>query len=695
MDIIRLEKKYSESQNFLNEPSSNRRKLLRIFEFFNDLLSYSNANLVEVYTAELFSKYLSLIKSIKIRGLNPSTLSSVQEQLMRLSNFDFLISYGTEVSETLSILKNKYDLLSSWLNGNASGSEQNIIYFPVLEKFDSSQEIGFLEILRVGIVDGENKFIIEPLESENDEQLQKQLHLCWENAIKYCSKFIKKIKISHTVELKFENRLGVYVGKSLGIALTLAFIDAILKHYNSKTIVNINGCIAVTGGIDENTNIISTSRAIIETKVETVFFSDAQIFCVPKVDEMWAEEKLKELKKHFPKRNLRIIGLTDLDDLLDRRQIVDIRKQKFVVRSGKFVKKNWLSSVATVLLSILFAYLFVMDWDDNPASLTTDGNLLFVRNKNGNVLWTTKVGFSKDAITDQKLLGVFCRLYDIDFDGDNEILISNELLSKENSNTSRAQLICYDKKNTKLWSYSFTDSVESEREILKPYYSILLVDTLTIGGIKNLFLISTNSPSFSSAIYRIDIRTGKRLPGTLWTSGHTVDAMIKDVNNDNKKDILAIGLDNGYEEQVVFAFQIDSLTKVRPSTKNYTIKNFTLAELISYVRIPKTDFAKSKNTRMSGIDRGTLIDETFENLYRWIIMVNDRLEDGSIWVKLDYNLKDFDFVIGDQFRVNRDSLVAKGKLSPPYTDTQEYKNIIKSNILYWKDGKWVKRKDLD
>jgi hypothetical protein len=519
--------------------------------------------------------------------------------------------------------------------------------------------------------------------------------LCWENAIKYCGKFIKKIKKSHTVELKFENRLGIYIGKSLGIAVTLAFIEAILKHYNSKMIVNINGCIAVTGGIDHNSKIISTSKTIIERKLETVFYSDAQIFCVPKVDEMWAEEKLKELNEHFPKRNLKIIGLTDLDDLLDRRQIVDIRKQKLVVRTAKLLKKNWFSAVATVLLAVLFAYLFVMDWDNNPASLTTDGNLLYVRNKKGNVLWTKKVGLSYDAINNPKLLDVFCRIYDIDSDGDNEVLLSNEILLNENSTNSRAQLICYDKQNTKIWSYSFSDSVESEREILKPFYSILLIDTLTVENKKSLFLISTNSPSFSSAIYRIDIRTGKRLPGTVWTSGHTVDAIIKDLNNDNNKDILAIGLDNGYEEQVVFAFQIDSLTKVRPSTTDYTIKNFPIGEFLTYIRIPKTDFTKSKNMRMSGIERGTLLDETIEKLYRFIILVNDQREDGSIWVKLDYNLKDFDIVIGDQFRVNRDSLVVKGMLNKPYTDTEEYKNIFKSNILYWKNGDWVKRKDLD
>ena len=215
---------------------------------------------------------------------------------MKVRELDFLTNYKSEMENALINLQKKYELMCSWLEGSTEDVERSIIYFPVLEKNDSEKVLGFLEILKVQVIDGENQFNIEPAESENDSQLQNQLHLCWENAIEYCKKHIKRIKESHTVELKFENKLGVYIGNSLGIALTLAFIEAILKHYNSNTIVNIKGCIAVTGGIDKNSKIISTSKSIIETKVEFVFFSDAEIFCVPKVDEIWAEDKLAQLK---------------------------------------------------------------------------------------------------------------------------------------------------------------------------------------------------------------------------------------------------------------------------------------------------------------------------------------------------------------------------------------------------------------
>lgn len=57
------------------------------------------------------------------------------------------------------------------------------------------------------------------------------------------------------------------------------------------------------------------------------------------------------------------------------------------------------------------------------------------------------------------------------------------------------------------------------------------------------------------------------------------------------------------------------------------------------------------------------------------------------------------------FEVARESLVGHGELKPLYTDTLEYINLQKGKILYWlvpekqssdgKDGKWVKREELE
>lgn len=169
--------------------------------------------------------------------------------------------------------------------------------------------------------------------------------------------------------------------------MTIAFISELLTYYNSQTVLNPIEGVAFTGGLIESGNVHKVSKEIVEKKVEISFYSNCKKIAIPKEDEAFALHNLDELFKLYPKRKLKIVGVGNLDEILLRRDLVEIKKQKLIVRTGKFVKKNWVSAVVTVLLAVLFGYLFVLDWDDNPASLTADGSTLFVINKNGKVLW--------------------------------------------------------------------------------------------------------------------------------------------------------------------------------------------------------------------------------------------------------------------------------------------------------------------
>lgn len=459
-------------------------------------------------------------------------------------------------------------------------------------------------------------------------------------------------------------------------------------------IVSINGCVAVTGGIDQNYKIISTSKEIIETKVETVFYSDAHIFCVPKTDEMWAEEKLKELKLLFPERDLRIIGLTDLNDLLDRRQIVDIKKQKLVVRGGKFVKKNWISASATVLLALILGYLLAIDFDDNPSLLQSDGSNLFVKNKNGKVLWTKRVNVGGDKFSNSELLSI-ARIIDIDGNKVNEVLLTQKFDNNALTIMDYSSVYCYDKKGKIMWTYEFKDSVISKKEDLKSDYTVKIIDTLTIYSQKNILLFANNLTSYTSAIFRINLRTGKRLPGTVWTAGHNLEGEIKDINKDGNKEFIGIGYDNGYEDVVFWGVGIDSLINMRPTTEDYFLQNMKTAEMKVYIRFPKIDYDYYKQIRTPTLIAANFSDNQSQREYRFSVGENAQVQIPNLSYKINYNLKDIDVIITSGFRVRRDSLVSQGKLNLPYTDTEAYKKIIMDNIRYWKEGKWVKRNELD
>lgn len=571
VEILELEQKYSELKSALSELNSKRNKLLLIADYFSFINPNDNANILEAYFVEFIPDFLSYIKSLEIRGLNPEVLLKLQAQLKTLRELNFANVSKDDLSSSSYALDEKLKVMGKWLNNGPLNKSDSKIYFPVLEKKESGFGNGYLESLNVEIKNGEQKFYITPSEYEGDEQLEKQVTLCFSTAINYCKKFIRKIKPTHTIYLHFEDKLGMYSGNSLGIALTLIFIETILKHYNSATVININSCIAVTGGIDQNSKIISTSKTIIEIKLETVFFSDTQIFCVPKVDEMWAEEKLKELKTKYPNRDLKIIGLSDLEDLLSRRNVVDIRKQKLIVRSGKFVKKNWISAVATVLLAILFGYLIVMDWDENPDTFYSDGNNIYVLNKKGRNLWSYNCFIEKYVYTNQDAMKYYIKFKDIDDDGINEIFYVQPEINNTHNRTDQAMLIGLKNLNDTLWTYTFRDSVSSEREILSNNYSLSIIDFIDLND-KNLIVCwAQNTTSFANAVFLIDTKTGKRINKTHWVSGHITGGMILDLNQDRREDLLLTGIDNGYEEAVIWGVEIDQLDGYRPTIQSYVI----------------------------------------------------------------------------------------------------------------------------
>lgn len=591
------------------------------------------------------------------------------------------------------------NLLERVLNGadkDYDKEKEHKAFFPLIAKDTPEGFYGILESVSVHIAKStfEDKFIIVTSEKEIEKKILEQCKRSWFAAFDLSRKYIKKPYQHHQVIISFDKKDGFYEGSSLGIALTISILEELLKFYNPTYIIKIKGQTAFTGGITESGKLLPTGEEIIKQKINSVFFSVMNTFVIPKCEEAAAQAQLNELKRTYPIRKLKLVAVEDINDVLNRRDVIDIRKQKFVVRTGKFVKKNWVSAVVTILLAVLFAFLFVIDFDDNPAILTFNGDKLFVKNKNSRILWSKKVDLPKDASWRKRLLDNFCCILDTDGDGKNEVLFTGSLVI-EKEKFSDQRLICFNFQGDTLWTHSFADRVESEREVLKPYYNIEIMDTVSLDERKSLYLISTNSYSFSSAIFRVDPKNGERLPGIIWCSGQTVDAMIKDIDNDGKKDILAIGVDNGLEEIVIFAFEIDTLSRVRPSTNEYFIKNFPLAELKNYIRLPKTDYDNYLHMRISSILKGSFKDEIREKKYVFATSYEDLETISHLWIKLDYNLKDFDIILDNKYRIIRDSLVIHGKLSPPYTDTKEYIDLYKSKIRYWKNGKWVNRGALD
>lgn len=405
------------------------------------------------------------------------------------------------------------------------------------------------------------------------------------------------LKGYHEVLIKFNRRSGLCRGNSLGLALTIIFIQELLKVYNPTFLIQAIKGIAITGGLDDEGRLLPVGKETIKLKTDLVFFSNIEQFIVPKQDEIAARVKLNELKLKYPKRKLSISAVESLEDLLNRRNIVNINKINIIVRIAKYVRQNVLNFLFILLLSSFFNALLTFDLDDNPSFVTLDGKKAYIKNKNGTILFDIPFFLNSQEIDYVSTYEKF-KIIDIDFDGDNEVIYIKNRFNEITLSMEKSAIICIDKDLNTIWSFSFLDTVSSDREILLPPYGFRLIDTATIDDKKVLLFVANNDASFSTVISGLELNNGMRIKNTFWGSGHTVSAITTDLNNDGRRDIVAVGFDNGFEDAVFFGLEANKLDGYRPSTKEYQINVHREADLIFYIRIPKQDIDKYFGLRM-------------------------------------------------------------------------------------------------
>lgn len=701
-----LEEEIRHIQIISSENHSINLKLLNYLPLLEKLIEIPNENVKEAYITELIIDFNHTIINSSLEGLPPEIINRIKIISLKLFELPLIHHACPSFINSVNKITDWSEKLDRILNGdNRIETDKNII-IPLLENSSVQQNIitGLLETLTVKIskTKNENKFIIVPSEKEIEKLIDEQIKISWNVAISYAKDFIKKLEDNHEIVIQFNKRTGFCRGNSLGVALTIKFIEELLNLYNPKFIIESSEGIAITGGLDDSGSILSIGAKNISQKTELIFYSTVNQFVIPKEDEQAAREKLNALKTNYPERNLKIVAVENLEDLLNRRNLVSIIKQKPIKRAAKFAKEHLPAVSTAILMTIFFTYLFAIDLDDNPSFITVDGKNAYIKNKNGKTLWNLHYPVdAKFIIRDQRAQKAFLRVIDIDEDGENEIIYIHPQFSEKQGSWEMEKIICINKNKEELWSYRFADTVFSEREDLPPIYGAKLIDTVTFNGNKILFCYSNNSPSFSSAVYGLELKTGKRIPETLWGSGHIMGALLRDINNDNISDLVMNGLDNGFEDAIILGVELSKMDGYRLTTNEYKIKNKKQIEPIFYLRIPKNDHEIMMNFRTPGLLQNSfyvrendkkLISTYYTSKYSQPTPENMIV---SYAIEVDSNFLVDEVVISNSFRVLRDTLVAHGKLNPPYTDTKEYREIIKNSALYWKNGKWVKKEELD
>ena len=83
-----------------------------------------------------------------------------------------------------------------------------------------------------------------------------------------------------------------------------------------------------------------------------------------------------------------------------------------------------------------------MDFDDNPASFSVDGQSIYIKNINGKLLWKKNLSVPSDLIDSPNYIKGIVKIVDIDSDEQNEVLFA-QLDDSLSSEKNFSDIKCY------------------------------------------------------------------------------------------------------------------------------------------------------------------------------------------------------------------------------------------------------------
>lgn len=696
MNFVEIEKLRVELSSILPR-TSGVPKVLLLCSFYKKLLAANDNYLAEAFAVEFIKDFLNELNSFSPFYSEPEKTKDFLSILEKLREIETLFEHKVEIEKAISLITNRLEILSSSLNGKIkSPTEKGELFFPLLGTVYNSSEIinySTIEKLTVKISRAKDKdtFVFVP-SNHKKETLEEQAKISFELAKSFIGEYKHRLANHHEVLIYFENRNAEYDGRSLGVALTIGLIEAFSFHYNLPYITHIKSNVVSTGGVCKNGKLQQLGKEVTEKKVEAVFYSAHEIVILPKADEQTATEKLNELKEKYPQRVLRITAVESLEDLLARRNLIEFKKQPKVVRAARAAKKNWIATTLFLLLTLILVFFYVREFDDNPAILEAQENTMFVKNKSGKILWTRAISYSKQDNIYKVNPNFYHIIEDINNDGINEVIVSQETFTDSLSHL-RSRIACFDNKGILLWQSMFKDTVRTKFEIIEPVYNSRLIGIVNEGKRKVLLCSATNGSNFPSAVFKLDAQNGNRIEGTLWNPGHIMMGLIREKEN-NQHEIVCNMYNNDYERTGIFGIDYENLSGTAPNVKEkYKLLGLKNAKLNFYLLVPNTDYNKFYNNRNNTPALAIYNEKRFDAI---TFSTYESASEEQISVGYEYKNRtsDINVVIISYFKARRDSLVAHGKLNPPYTDTPEYMALLKSQVLYWNGKEFVKRKEL-
>jgi len=260
--------------------------------------------------------------------------------------------------EIMKELKDETERINSY-----SDSEVNVL----LVEGDTGAAMlpGMIQPLRCEINAGSGKIELQNNTELSETDFTATLEMAKAAAQKLCSQTgsgcdFRKL----SVNLSYGDFKGIYRGKSFLLAAGIVLFCSYLNYRNKRIRFEISSSSAFSGALEPDGRLQKLPLESLQAKLKAAFYSWIRTVVIPAAHKEEAKEIITLLKKEHPNKNLKLIAIEHVTDILKYPEVMKLRMDSFYEHGKKVLKRHSAVSVAAgiviaLLLGTVAAYKLI------------------------------------------------------------------------------------------------------------------------------------------------------------------------------------------------------------------------------------------------------------------------------------------------------------------------------------------------